>query len=122
MGTYSKGASYERELLELLKRRGFAAVRVAGSGRARMEQPDLLASNGEKTFGIECKYSGTKYKTITKEEVNALVKFCKEFGCTALLAYRFPHTEWKFKIITDYTNENVSVKKSDNLLTINQIV
>lgn len=122
MSVYSKGASYERELIEKLKSKGFTAVRVAGSGRARMEQPDLLASNGVKTLGIECKYSSTNYKTIVKEEVNALLKFCKGFNCTAVLAFRFPRQDWKFMIITDYVPENVSVKASTELLNINQVV
>jgi Holliday junction resolvase len=121
MGVYSKGAGYERELLELLKKKGFAVVRVAGSGRARMEQPDLIASNGKKTLGIECKYSSTKYKTIKKEEVNSLLKFCEEFGCTAVLAYRFPRVEWKFKIIKQRVDANVNVKRTDKLLSINQV-
>lgn len=122
MGCYSKGASYERELLALLKDKGFAVVRVAGSGRARMEQPDLLASNGRKILGFECKYSGTDYKTIVKDEVNSLVDFCKKFNCVPVLAFRFQHTEWKFKIISDYVSENVSVKKNDDLLVMDEII
>ena len=122
MGNYSKGASYERELVALLKNRGYCAVRADGSGRARMEQPDLLAGNGARFLGIECKYSGTDYKTIGMEEVNCLVKFCKNFGCTAVLAFRFPYSEWKFKIINDYVTSNVSVKKSDELPVMDGIV
>lgn len=122
MGVYSKGACYERELLELLKNKGFAAVRVAGSGRARMEQPDLLASNGDIILGIECKYSGSNYKSIKMQEVNSLLKFCKEFGCIAVLAYRFPRMEWKFKIIKQPVLENLNVKKTDKLLTMNEII
>ena len=118
MSVYSKGACYERELLELLKSKGFTAVRVAGSGRARMEQPDLLASNGSRTLGIECKYSGSNYKSISKEEVNALFKFCKGFNCTALLAFRFPRQDWKFMIIIEEVTENVNVKARDELLNL----
>ncbi len=122
MSTYSKGASYERELLSLLKTKGYAAVRVAGSGRARMEQPDLIASNGRKVLGFECKYSGNDYKTITKEEVNSFIKFCKEFGCTPVLAYRFQREDWKFKVLRDYVEGNVSVKRTDEFLTMNEII
>ncbi|MBN1923495.1 MAG: hypothetical protein JW791_01910 [Nanoarchaeota archaeon] len=122
MTTYSKGASYERELLALLKKKGYAAVRVAGSGRARMEQPDLIASNGVKLLGFECKYSASDYKTIHKDEVNSFVKFCREFHCTPVLAFRFPHTEWKFKILNDYVESNVSVKRTDELLVMTEII
>ena len=122
MGKYSKGADYERELIQLFKNKNFAAVRVAGSGRARMEQPDILASNGEIILGIESKYSGSDYKTIVKEEVNALVTFCKQFGCIPVLAFRFPHTEWKFMIIETMINENVSIKKTTTLMTMDEII
>ena len=97
-------------------------MRGAGSGRARREQPDLLASNGKKVLGIECKYSGNNYKSISKEEVNALIKFCREFGCTPVLAYRFPRMEWKFKIITEFVGDNVNVKSTDEFLSINSII
>lgn len=122
MGSYSKGACYERELMKLLKEKGYAVIRVAGSGRARMEQPDLLASNGSKILGIECKYSGSDYKTINKEEVNSLFKFCKCFACTACLAFRFPRTEWKFIKLNDYVSSNINVKKSDELTQFSEII
>lgn len=122
MSTYSKGAGYERELLQLLKNKGFAAVRVAGSGRARMEQPDLVASNGIKLLGFECKYSSTDYKTINKDEVNDFYAFCKKFNCTPLLAFRFPNKEWGFKILNSFVTENVSVKKKDKLLLMHEII
>ena len=123
MGKYTKGATYERELLSILLSKGYATVRVAGSGRARTEQPDLLASNGKKIYGIECKYSSSDYKTITKEEVNSLILFCKKFNCIPLLAFRFPNKDWKIvKLTHEYIKENVSIKKSDKLLTVEQII
>ncbi len=122
MGRYYKGACYERELVKLLVSKGFAAVRVAGSGRARMEQPDIIASNCKNLYGIESKFSSTNYKTIKKKEVNSLYKFCKNFGCRAFLAFRFRRTPWKFMEIKEEVSDNVSVKKDDDLLTIRGII
>lgn len=122
MSTYSKGAAYERELMRVLKEKGFTSVRVAGSGRARFEQPDLLSSNSEKILGFECKFSGTNYKTINKKEVNDFYNFCTWFGCTPILAFRFPHKEWGFLILNKPVESNVSVKKTDKLLLISEII
>ncbi len=121
MPNYNKGAKYERELFELLRKKGYAVVRVAGSGRARHEQPDLLASNGSSYYGIECKFSSTGYKTIEKKEVNDLILFCKEFGCIPVLAFRFTNSKWKFIVLSSYVDSNVSVKKKDNLPSIDEL-
>lgn len=123
MGKYTKGAGYERELLSIFLNKGFAVIRVAGSGRARIEQPDLLASNGKKIFGIECKYSSSNYKTIIKEEVNSLILFCKKFDCIPLLAFRFSNKKWKIiKLNHKYVNQNINVKKNNDYFTVEQII
>jgi len=121
MAHYNKGAGYERELIKILVSTGFAAVRVAGSGRARTEQPDVLAGKNGKTFAFECKYSSSDYKSLSAEEVNSFFLFCTKFGCGAYLAFRFPNTPWKFMKITKDAEKNVSAKKTDELLTIDEI-
>ena len=80
-------------------------------------------SNGKKTFGIECKYSSSNYKTIIKEEVNSLILFCKKFDCIPLLAFRFPNKKWKIiKLKQEYIKKNINVKKNDILFTVEQII
>ena len=47
-----KGANAERELLHLLSEKGFAVVRVAGSGMISETSCDLIAGNASKRFAI----------------------------------------------------------------------
>ncbi|MDD5499847.1 MAG: Holliday junction resolvase Hjc, partial [Candidatus Nanoarchaeia archaeon] len=122
MAFYSKGASYERELMAILCKKGFAVARIAGSGKAKTEEPDLIAGNNRLIMAIECKYSSTKYKTVKKEQVNDLFNFSKCFGAKAILAFRFPHSPWKFMEIKEAVNENVSIKKTDKLIEMNELI
>ena len=122
MAFYSKGAAYERELMAILIDKGFAVARIAGSGKAKTEEPDLIAGNGRLIMAIECKYSSTPYKTVSKEQVNDLVKFSKAFGAKAILAYRFSHMPWKFIELKDAVIENVSVKKTDELVSMAELL
>lgn len=122
MAFYSKGASYERELMMILSSKGFAVARIAGSGKARIEEPDLIAGNGKIVLAIECKYSGTQYKTVNKEQVNDLVKFSKSFGAKAMLAFRFTRCPWKFMEIKEAVLKNVSVKKTDNFMEMKELI
>ncbi|MFO7837679.1 MAG: hypothetical protein R6V83_13635 [Candidatus Thorarchaeota archaeon] len=54
MTHYSKGASHERHVRDILEAKGFEVVRVAGSG-GRGGDPDLLAWDDEQGFKIEVK-------------------------------------------------------------------
>jgi Holliday junction resolvase len=122
MANYQKGAAYERELLKILNKHGFETVRVAGSGKSMFEHPDLIASNSFQIFAIECKYSSNDYKTVSAEQVNSLIEFSLNFRCTPLLAFRFPNCEWKFLELNNPVTENVSVKKTDNLKNLKEII
>ncbi|VVB74874.1 Holliday junction resolvase Hjc [Candidatus Tiddalikarchaeum anstoanum] len=122
MNSYRKGANYERELIDILRSRGYAAIRVAGSGMARFEQPDIIAGNGSKVLAFECKFSSSDYKTINKADVNEFFEFSKRFGAKPFLAFRFPHSEWFFKLVENNVEDNVSVKKSDKFLLISEII
>lgn len=122
MAYYSKGAAYERELMAILGAKGFAVARIAGSGKAKVEEPDLIAGNCRIILAIECKYSGTLYKTVNKEQVNDLVKFSKCFGARAILAFRFAHCQWKFMELTEPVSKNINIKKTDELMEMKQLL
>jgi Holliday junction resolvase len=122
MAQYSKGAAYERELMAILSNKGFAVARIAGSGKAKVEEPDLIAGNGKLIMAIECKYSSTLYKTVKMEQVNDLVKFSKIFGAKAILAFRFSHSPWKFMELNESVTKNVSIKKTDNLIEMKELI
>lgn len=122
MAQYSKGAAYERELMAILGSKGFAVARIAGSGKAKVEEPDLIAGNGKLIIAIECKYSSTLYKTVKMDQANDLVKFSKMFGARAILAFRFSHTSWKFMELKEAVTKNVSIKKTDKLIEIKELI
>ncbi len=104
MNHYKKGAQAERKMIEILRKKGFACVRVAGSGRARFEQPDIIASNRKRTLSIECKHVNSDVVYIPKEELNALIKFSKDFGAEPILAVRFKK-KWEFWKLKKEKNE-----------------
>ncbi|MFA5303252.1 MAG: Holliday junction resolvase Hjc [Candidatus Nanoarchaeia archaeon] len=122
MAHYSKGAAYERELMAILGNKGFAVARIAGSGKAKVEEPDLIAGNCRLILAIECKYSSTLYKTVNMIQANDLVKFANMFGAKAILAFRFAHTAWKFMELTQAVTKNVSIKKTDKLMELNELL
>jgi len=93
--SYRKGADAERRLIKLLRKRGYECVRVAGSGRARFEQPDILASNGGRVICIECKFVNKDVLYVSKEEIDALKRFATRFGCEPMLAVQF-RRKWRF--------------------------
>ena len=51
----AKGSNAERELVSKFWKKGFASIRVAGSGSSRFPCPDILASNVTRTIAIEAK-------------------------------------------------------------------
>ncbi len=92
----AKGSRAERELFHQLWEEGFAVVRAAGSGSTTRPSPDLLASNGKKTFAIECKSVKCEKKYFSVEELEQLHMFAKIFGAEAWLAIRFDSKGWFF--------------------------
>lgn len=88
---YRKGARKERDLIEKLKKLGFEAVRVAGSGA-----PDIVAGKKGRFYVIECKYSSKGYVYVNWEELRREMKVAERMGATFLLAVKFPNREWRF--------------------------
>jgi len=96
MSNKAKGSKYERELIHRFWKNGFAALRVAGSGSISYPSLDVIASNGKKIFGIECKSTRKEYKYITKEQLKELIKFSSLFNAQPLIAIKFLKTDWIF--------------------------
>ena len=91
-----KGTAAERELLKMFWGSNLACIRIAGSGSLPLPCPDLLASNGTKTFAIECKAGNTLPRYITNEQISELLTFSKMFGAIPLVAYKVPYKGWRF--------------------------
>ncbi|MFQ5891647.1 MAG: Holliday junction resolvase Hjc [Candidatus Methanofastidiosia archaeon] len=88
--SYKKGRKAERFVVEKLWKRGYAAVKIPGSGRAyKRPHPDVVAGNGRNYFTIEVKVTQNDYKYFPKKEVEDLKSFSEIFGAKALFAVRF---------------------------------
>jgi Holliday junction resolvase len=87
-----RGIEDERNLVRLLWRKGFVAIRVTASGAAtKMPRPDIIAGNGVRNiqYAIEAKTTGSKTLYLDKESIEQLLEFAKRFGCTPILAVKF---------------------------------
>ncbi len=109
-----KGITYERRLIEELWKRGFAAIRVAGSGLIKFS-PDIVAGNGKKYLAIEVKMRKSLPLYINETEVKDLEVFANRFGAEAYIALKLPRADWKFFKL-DSLKETKTGYKIDNEL------
>lgn len=96
MSNKSRGCTYERQLVDLLYQKGFAAVRVAGSGAKAMPTPDIVACRGGRILAIECKTTRKNQVYIADGQVRDLRKYSRAAGARALLAVKFTQQQWYF--------------------------
>lgn len=96
-----KGTNAERELVHMFWKRGWAAVRVAGSGSSHYPSPDVLAGNNLRKLAIECKAVGADSRYISIEQIEDLVSFSRLFGAEPWVGLRFNREEWLFVGIED---------------------
>jgi len=94
----TKGANAERELLHMLEREKWKAVRVAGSGMIEETACDLIMSHGlkKKQFIVECKTCKDKKRYLEKQQIEELKKFAIEWGAPPVLAVKFSRQGWWF--------------------------
>ncbi len=90
-----KGSAAERELIHLFWSKGWAAVRVAGSGSMKYPCPDIIAGNSNRKILIECKSTKGSHQYLTKEEIEGLKFFAELFGGEAWVGVKFG-TQWYF--------------------------
>jgi holliday junction resolvase Hjr len=91
-----KGSRAERELFHMLWNEGHAVVRSAGSGSTTKPSPDLITSNGDKIFAIECKSIKGDKKYFDVHEIVQLNLFARMFGAEPWLGIRFDNVGWFF--------------------------
>ena len=110
-GRKSKGSNAERDLIHMFWKKGFAAMRAAGSGSTQHPSADIIAGNGKLYFAIEAKTSADKSKYLTKDEITQLDLFAQSFGARAIIAIKFDNEKWYFLKITDLklTKKNYAV-------------
>lgn len=110
MSRKSKGINAERELVHLFHSvKGWAAVRVAGSGSSHYPSPDVIASNSERVMAIECKcVKGTK-KYLPLKGVEQLLVFGGVFGAECWIGVYFIGKGWRFFLPRNLTRTSGSL-------------
>jgi Holliday junction resolvase len=96
MSNKTRGCNYERQLVDLLYERGFAAVRVAGSGAKPLPTPDIVACRKGKILAIECKTTRKNQVYLKDDQVDDLKAYSKTAGAEPLLAIKFLQQKWFF--------------------------
>ncbi|MEM3791672.1 MAG: Holliday junction resolvase Hjc [Candidatus Micrarchaeaceae archaeon] len=95
MNRYSKGARSERELLAMLKSRGYSVVRSAGSGISK-ECPDIVALKDGKILSFECKAWNKGSLYIEKDQYEALRRWEENTKSFTFVAWRINGKGWFF--------------------------
>jgi Holliday junction resolvase len=113
MSRKSRGIAFERELVHILQEKGFAAIRIAGSGCTQTPSADILAGNGRSLFAFECKSTSLAHRYISIEAMNEFVTFAHQFGAQAWIAIRFLRTPWFFLHFED-------IPKTDKFYRVTQ--
>lgn len=101
MSLKSKGINAERELVHMFWGRGWACLRIAGSGSNKYPSPDLLVGNKLRRLAIECKTTKEDKKYFDRPSVEALRTFAGIFGAEPWIAVKFKGYEWYFISLVD---------------------
>jgi len=96
MSRKGKGINAERELIHLLWRNGWSAIRVAGSGSSHFPSPDILAGNTQRILAIECKTTKSELQYLSKEKIEQLKLFGRTFGAEPVVGVKFKQHPWFF--------------------------
>ncbi len=92
MPSTGKGVRGERELINLLWSRGYAALRAPASGAAsRTPRPDILAGNFKlrRHLAFELKVTQKTAVYVSREQIQGLLEFARLFGCKPYLGVKF---------------------------------
>ncbi len=93
-----RGVEAERELANLLWKKGFAVVRgpASGGGVRKRFQPDLIALKDGKIAVLEVKRSKELPVYLRPEQVLGLTEFAKRAGGKAFIAVKVIREGWIF--------------------------
>jgi Holliday junction resolvase len=81
---------YERQLRDWYFENGGSAVIMSNSGAGtRMDLPDVIGKYAGQEFAHEVKYTSNDYANLTKDKLEGLLRFSKNWGATPLPTVRF---------------------------------
>ena len=91
---YRKGARAERELADMLWRRGAAVVRSAGSGN--LYAPDVVAIFRGQIFAFECKAWRKAVLSVPAHQMEKMGEWMRRAGASLYIAWKVPYRGWLF--------------------------
>ncbi len=121
-----RGSNAERELAKKFYEKGFAVLRVAGSGAAQYPTPDLLVMKDDMVLAIECKMRKQPFIYLTEGDVQTLKAFRDRAGCEAYFAIKFLKHGWHFYPLQEVIDQGkpykILLKEAGAALTIHHFV
>lgn len=104
MPHYNKGANAERELIKILFNKGFAVLRVAGSGVSPLPSPDVVALKKGRILAFECKAWQGDYLAIPVTTMKEEVNWARIAGAEFFVAWKIPRAGWLFVKFENFHN------------------
>ncbi len=92
--TYRKGARAERELADLLWRKGAAVIRSAGSGN--LYAPDVVAIFRGQVFAFECKAWRRDVLSVSAHQMEKMEEWMRRARARLYIAWKVPYRGWFF--------------------------
>jgi len=113
LARYRKGANAERELIQMLYKKGFSVVRVAGSGATSLPCPDCVALSKKKKMAFECKAWSGNYLHLPVSQMDELAQWSNTAGIDFFVAWKIPREGWVFlgKNAFHKSDKNYSINK-----------
>lgn len=92
-----KGSKEERDLVRLLWKSDFAAMRAPASGGATKKPlPDVIAGNGKIYLAFEVKTTSKERIYIESGKIGGLRAFSDLFGAKPYVGIKFKYKKWLF--------------------------
>ncbi len=99
----------------MLYRKGFAVVRVAGSGATSLPCPDCLALSKKRKLAFECKAWSGNYLHLPVQQMDELSRWSEIAGIDFFVAWKIPREGWLFlgKNAFHKSEKNYSISKKE---------
>lgn len=130
---HQKENVYERQLRDWYFENSGAAVHMPSSGaRTNMDLPDVIGKYNGEEYAHEIKYSGNDYANLTKEKVEGLYRFARNWGATPVPTVRFskdvhwyvfpPDTDSFKQCMTKDGGMQIAREHREGYMTLNELL
>lgn len=119
------GKNAERELVTILRKEGFTAVRIPTSNSSPNPLPDIFATKGNILLSIECKSTWEDKVKIKENQVKKLFDFLSMFSMNgiAVVAVKFKKIhEWRILLLESVKDITITIDNSIPLKNLSVII